>query len=139
MLAGASVYVISISGGVYLAANATSWTSNSDERLKNINSNIDNALSKLMTLRAVNFSWKTDDSNKENFGLIAQDVEKVFPQVIDKNKLPSKPEQEQTDETEYLGVRYQELIPVLVKAIQEQTQIIKDLEARIVSLESKIN
>jgi hypothetical protein len=127
MLAGASVYVISISGGVYLAANATSWTSNSDERLKNINSNIDNALSKLMTLRAVNFSWKTDETNKENLGLIAQDVEKVFPQVIDKNKLPSKPDKEQTDETEYLGVRYQELVPVLIAAIQEQQAQIEEL------------
>ena len=139
MLAGASVYVISISGGVYLAANATSWTSNSDERLKNINSNIDNALSKLMTLRAVNFSWKTDDSNKENFGLIAQDVEKVFPQVIDKNKLPSKPEQEQTDETEYLGVRYQELIPVLVKAIQEMNTKLNEQNQTIQNLQEQIN
>ena len=139
MLAGASVYVISISGGVYLAANATSWTSNSDERLKNINSNIDNALSKLMTLRAVNFSWKTDDSNKENFGLIAQDVEKVFPQVIDKNKLPSKPEQEQTDETEYLGVRYQELIPVLVKAIQEMNTKLDAQNQTIQNLQEQIN
>ena len=131
MLAGASVYVISVSGGVYLAANATSWTSNSDERLKNINSNIDNALSKLMTLRAVNFSWKTDETNKENLGLIAQDVEKVFPQVIDKNKLPSKPDKEQTDETEYLGVRYQELVPVLIAAIQEQQAQINELKAQI--------
>jgi hypothetical protein len=137
MLAGASIYVISISGGVYLAANATSWTSNSDERLKNINSNIDNALSKLMTLRAVNFSWKTDETNKENLGLIAQDVEKVFPQVIDKNKLPSKPDKEQTDETEYLGVRYQELVPVLIAAIQEQQAQIEELTQKVNALENK--
>ena len=120
MLNPGSIYVISVSGGVYLTAGGTSWTSNSDGRLKNINGNIENAVDKLMTLRAVNFSWKNDKSKKENLGLIAQDVEKVFPQVIDINKLPSKPNQEQEDETEYLGVRYQDLIPVLIKAIQEQ-------------------
>lgn len=115
--------------GVYLSVGATSWTGNSDERLKNINSNIENALDKLLTLRAVNFSWKSDDTNKENLGLIAQDVELVFPQVIDKTILPSK-EGEQADEIEYLGVRYTELIPVLVKAIQE-------LNAKVAALENK--
>jgi hypothetical protein len=114
--------------GVYLANGATSWTANSDERLKNINCVIDSALSKLMTLRAVNFSWKSDNSKTEVLGLIAQDVEKVFPQVIDKNKLPSKPEEKQTDETEYLGVRYTELIPVLIAAIQELKAEIDELK-----------
>jgi hypothetical protein len=105
--------------GVYLSVGSTSWTANSDKRLKNINSNIESAIDKLLTLRAVNFSWKSDDTNKENIGLIAQDVEQVFPQIIDKIKMPSKVGEKQTDETEYLGVRYTELIPVLVKAIQE--------------------
>ena len=114
--------------GVYLSVGATSFTGNSDERLKNINSNIENALDKILTLRAVNFSWKSDETNKENLGLIAQDVEQVFPQVIDKIKLPSKVDEEQTDETEYLGVRYTELIPVLVKAIQELQAQINELK-----------
>jgi hypothetical protein len=111
--------VLNGTGGVKLQRNATAWISNSDERLKNINSNIENALDKILTLRAVNFSWKSDDTNAENLGLIAQDIEKVFPQVVSKSKLVSSINEEQLDETEYLGVRYTELIPVLVKAIQE--------------------
>jgi hypothetical protein len=117
--------------GVYLSVGATSFTGNSDERLKNINSNIENALDKISTLRAVNFSWKSDETNKENLGLIAQDVEQVFPQVIDKVKLPSKVDEEQTDDTEYLGIRYTELVPVLVKAIQELKAEINELKAQI--------
>ena len=77
-----------------------------------------------MTLRAVNFSWKSDSTNKENFGLIAQDVEKVLPQVIDKSTLGKN----NSNNTEYLGVRYQELVPVLVKAIQEQQSQIEELK-----------
>ncbi len=69
-----------------------------------------------MTLRAINFSWKIDETKKENLGLIAQDVEKVFPQVVDVIKDGN------------LGVRYTELIPVLVKAIQEQQKQIEELK-----------
>ena len=112
--------------GVYLTSGNSSWSSASDERLKNINSNINNAVKKLMTLRTVNFSWKSDKTKKENLGLIAQDVQKVFPQIIDKNTLPN----EINESTEYLGVRYVELVPVLIAAIQE-------LEARLKTIENK--
>lgn len=111
--------------GVYLSNGATSWTANSDERLKDINYKIENVVDKLCTLNAVSFSWKKDESKKEVFGLIAQDVEKVFPQIIDKNTLPKS----ENDDIEYLGVRYQELIPVLISAIQElkaEIQILKN-------------
>jgi hypothetical protein len=117
--------MINYNNGVYLSQSATSWTANSDERLKEINGTIDNAVDKLKTLRAVNFSWKNDENKKENLGLIAQDVEKVFPQVMDKSK------------DGYLGVRYTEIVPVLVKAIQELKAQIEELSNKIVALESK--
>jgi hypothetical protein len=113
-----ALYVARGSGGVYITTNATSWTSNSDSRLKNIISPINNAVDKLSTLNPVIYSWKSDNTNKENIGLIAQDVEAIFPQVIDTNK------------DGFLGVRYTELVPVLVKAIQE-------LSAKITILENK--
>jgi hypothetical protein len=111
------------SQGVVLNNGATSWSAYSDERLKNINGKIENALESLLTLRAVNYSWKSDNTNKENLGLIAQDIEKVFPQIIDKSKIHNS-----DDETEYLNVKYTELIPVLVKAIQELNAQIKTLK-----------
>jgi hypothetical protein len=128
------VVVAGESNGVQLTSGATSWSSNSDERLKNINSEIENAVEKLLTLRTVKFSWKSDESNKENLGLIAQDVEKEFPQVIDKGEL-AIPEEEQTDKTEYLSIRYTELIPVLVKAIQELKSENDNLKSRLEVLE----
>jgi hypothetical protein len=118
--AGATAFYIqsNTTNGVYLTAGGTSWTANSDIRLKNIISPIDSAVDKLTTLNPVIFSWKSDDTNKENIGLIAQDVKEVFPQVID------------TNEDGFLGVRYVELVPVLVKAIQE-------LSAKVSLLENK--
>ena len=111
---GGRTFISNATTGVYLANGSTSWSTFSDERLKNINYKIENAIDKLLNIRAVNYSWKSDKTNKENFGLIAQDIEKVLPQVIDKSK-----SLDINDETEYLSVRYTELIPVLVKAIQE--------------------
>lgn len=126
------------SGGVYLSSGATSWTANSDNRLKDINYTIENAVEKLCTLNAVSFSWKSDEDKKEVLGLIAQDVEKVFPQIIDKNKLSRTiGDESEVDDTEYLGVRYQELIPILVKAIQEQQAQIKELQDELVLLKNK--
>ena len=96
--------------GVYLTYGGSSWTSNSDENIKDIIEIIPNALESIKDLRAVKFYWKGDESKKENLGLIAQDVQKVYPELIDKQV---------NDNDEVLGVRYTELIPVLVKAIQE--------------------
>jgi hypothetical protein len=104
---GYKLFVVNYSGGVYLTSGATSWTANSDIRLKNINSHIENAVEKLSTLQTINFSYKDDKFKKQNLGLIAQEVEKIFPELIDKNK------------DGMLGVRYTELVPVLIKAIQE--------------------
>ena len=104
---GYKLFVVNYSGGVYLTSGATSWTANSDIRLKNINSHIENAVEKLSTLQTINFSYKNDKFKKQNLGLIAQEVEKIFPELIDKNN------------EGMLGVRYTELVPVLIKAIQE--------------------
>lgn len=117
--AGNYLYAVAVTNGVYLSTNATSWTANSDSRLKNIISPINNALDKLSVLNPVIYSWKSDNTNKENIGLIAQDVESVFPQVIDTNK------------DGFLGVRYTELVPVLVAAIKEQQTQINELKALI--------
>jgi hypothetical protein len=131
------IYMTALSAGVVLSNGATAWASSSDERLKNINSNIENALDKLLSLRAVNFNWKSDDTKKEVLGLIAQDVDKVFPQVVDKSKLPFDINGERTDETEYLNIRYTELVPVLVRAIQELSAENTSLINRIEALENK--
>jgi hypothetical protein len=115
----------SSSTGVYLTASGTSWTSNSDENLKNITGTIQNGLEKIATLRAAEFTWKADATNKPQVGLIAQDVQKVLPEVID------------TNDDGHLGVRYTEVIPLLVAALQEAVAKIDVLETRIATLEKK--
>lgn len=116
------------SNGMTLTNAATAWGSQSDERVKNIHGSIENAVEKIGEWRTVYFNYKIDEKgSKQRVGLIAQDVEKTAPEVVDSIG----------DEQDTLQVRYTEVIPFLVKAIQEQQTIINDLKARIETLEAK--
>jgi hypothetical protein len=122
---------ISFTAGPYVAAGGTSWTNASDERLKNITGEIQNGLSKVMSLRAAEFTWKDDSNNKPCVGLIAQDIQAVLPQAVN-----TTTKYNSEDKTEYLGVSYTDTIPLLVAAIKEQQTLIQTLTARISALES---
>jgi hypothetical protein len=106
--------------GVQLTNNATSWSSFSDERLKTDLLVIENAINKLSSIRAVTGRYKTDKEGISRSFIIAQDVQSVFPEAVDVLQ----------DDIGTLSLRYTDLIPVLVKAIQE-------LEAKVSALELK--
>jgi hypothetical protein len=112
------------SGGVRLDAGATSWVSASDIRLKDIEKPIENAVESLSTLQTIYYSWKDSDNKSLHIGLIAQEVEAVFPEIVSQSSI-----------TGMKGVNYTELIPVLVKAIKEQQGVIESLKSRIENLE----
>jgi hypothetical protein len=112
------------SQGVRLPVGATSWSAYSDIRLKNVTGKITNALSDVGTLSAIKFRLKSDKSNIDRVGLIAQEVQKVLPEAVDE------------DQTGMLSVRYTELIPLLVASIQEQQAQIKELQDEIISLKN---
>ena len=109
------------SGGVKLTSGATSWVSNSDIRNKNIIEPISNGLEKIATLSSVIYSFKDDEKQTRRVGLIAQEVLAVLPEAV---YVPKK-------EEELLGVRYSEVIPLLVAAIKEQQATIESLKARL--------
>jgi hypothetical protein len=114
--ADSRLYVQNTSGGVYLASTATSWTANSDERLKDIIEPISNAVSKVGSLRAIIGKYKNDQTNTRRSFLIAQDVQSVLPEAVD----ASNPDQ--------LGVAYTDVIPLLVAAIKELTAEVNALK-----------
>jgi hypothetical protein len=111
------------SQGVYIADTNTSWSSLSDETLKENITDIGSVLDKVKNYRTSKYNWVGDEKKKEHIGFIAQDWEKDFPQVIEK------------DGSDKLGLNYTETNVVLLKAIQEQQAIIDDLKSRIEALE----
>ena len=129
-------YTINESGtGVVLTHGNNSWSSHSDERIKENITSLENVLPDLKNVRCVKYNLKGQTDTK--IGFIAQDWESKFPEVVDENSrqviesdgsLSFDTKSEST--TKVKVMQYTETIPVLLKAIQE-------LEARIATLESK--
>jgi hypothetical protein len=99
-------------------------TTTSDIRLKENIKDLESPLDKILQLKGISYNLKR--SGKGHIGLIAQDVEKVIPLVVEEYNLPF----EENDKELYKTIRYQELIPYLIESI-------KSLEYRIKILESK--
>ncbi len=129
---GAAAYRFYVGAGGTVYATNTTITAISDQRLKENIQDIDVGLNKIIALKPRKFDWKEGKGKniKGDRGWIAQEFEQVFPEMIDEWRDPA-PEGEEP----YKAVNA-DLIPVLVKAIQEQQQIINDLKARIETLES---
>jgi len=109
---------------IVLAVNGTIQTS--DRRMKKEINNLNYGLNTVLKLRPVSYKWKKGNQNV-NLGLIAQEVQKLIPEVIDVG----------TDKDRTLGMKYTELIPVLINAIQEQQKEITDLKKMVNKLLQK--
>jgi hypothetical protein len=111
--------------GAYIVDGGTSWTANSDERLKTDLVPIQNAAAKVDSLRAVTGRYLTDDTGTSRSFLIAQDVQAVFPEAVKNNAQG------------YLGLSYTEVVPLLVAAVKELTKAVQELDARLVAIEAE--
>lgn len=100
---------------------ARGFYATSDARLKKDIKDSAYGLSELLKLRPVTYKWKQGNDPAEHNGLIAQEVQAVFPAAV---RGGTK-----------LSVDYGSIIPVMIKAIQQQQQVIQQQEARIASLE----
>jgi hypothetical protein len=118
----------STSSGVQLSSGATSWGTFSDSRLKNITGTYTNALNDIAQIQPVKFTWKSDEDNKPQVGVVAQSVENVVPEAVDSTTI-------EMDGTEkYLTVRYTELIPLMIASIQELKAELDSVKAELQTL-----
>ena len=122
----AGAYRFYVTGAGQIHATSTSISSLSDERLKENIVDLETGLSEVMALQPRRFDWKNGDKTNVA-GFIAQEVETVLPDLIDGFK------DESIEEAK--GVRMGDMLPTLVKAIQEQQTLIESLTARITTLE----
>ncbi len=130
ILGHANAYSFYGSGTLYNSgsAYATSFLYLSDKRLKNHIKHLKDGLSKILALSPVSFTWRHEAeggrAGKEDIGFIAQEVEEVLPVAVT------------TDSVTHLkAVDYPKLVPLLVKAVQEQQAQIETLEVRVRELE----
>ena len=90
-------------------------------------------LEKLMQVRIVNYNLKNDPELKQ-IGVIAQELEQVFPSLVDEH--PDRDEEGNDLGTTTKSVKMSVFVPMLIKALQEQQALITSLTARITALES---
>jgi hypothetical protein len=96
-------------------------TANSDAKLKTNVKTIENALDKVLSLRGVEYD--RIDTGDHQIGLIAQEVEKIIPQVV----YPKQP----APDYETKSVSYQNIVGLLIEAIKEQDKRILELERKL--------
>lgn len=125
-------FILEINGNLKTAG----ITETSDLRWKKDVKTLSNSLEKVGQLRGVSYNWRKDEfpdknfDNKEQIGLIAQEVEKIYPQLVD------------TDALGFKSVQYSKVVALLIEALKEQQSEISSLKAEVSkmsALEGKVN
>ena len=121
-IAGSNEYRFETDGDFHADGDvyAFSTTVASDENLKKDITIVGDAVSKVEAIKGVTFKWKKSDA--DSAGVIAQDIEKVLPEVVKTVQDP--------DGNQYKAVNYSGITSILIEAV-------KDLSARIKVLEAK--
>jgi len=113
---------------VYFNGNATlagDLTINSDERLKDNIQPLGSTLNKLHQIEGKTYSFKKDEEHTPKIGVLAQEVQLVFPELVTEGA------------DGILSVNYQGLVPVLINAINEQEVKMSEQDAKIAALEAQ--
>ena len=112
----------------FFSESTGNYSSISDRRTKKDITALENGtLKKVMQLNPVSYLMKEQTDTKRNLGLISQEVQKIFPSITN-----------YVEESDLLTLSYTELIPVLIKALQEQQEIINAQNAKDVIQDKSI-
>ena len=104
----------------------------SDRRWKKSIKQLSGSLATIQQLDGVSYLWRRDEfpdrgfDDKRQVGLIAQDVEKVLPEVV------------KTDSQGYKSISYSNIVPVLIEALKTQQKTIEKLQAAVKELQSTV-
>jgi hypothetical protein len=145
-------YDLGSSGNRWKDAYVTNGiTTTSDFRAKENIENLAYGMDEIMQMRPVQFTWKKDVTAEQKLGLIAQELLPVIGEAVQTHEQKINPQTGMVERVEMslFGVNYSELIPVLIKGMQEQQsqldqqrellelqmQKIQELESRLESLE----
>jgi hypothetical protein len=115
-------YLLDVNG----TARVTALIETSAAKYKTNIQPLDSQLSKVAQLEPVTFDWIDKPNPKTNIGLIADEVEKIYPEFVSK-----------TEDGEIEGIEYSKLTTVLIQSIKELKEIVDQQQAQINKLLSK--
>ncbi|MCF8278032.1 MAG: tail fiber domain-containing protein [Flavobacteriales bacterium] len=131
---GTTKAIVDINGNLTITGkfNSNGIQEVSDARYKKNIEKLNGALSKVMRIEGVTYNWRQDEFPERAFGprteigFIAQELEKIYPELVNTN----------TDG--YKSVQYSHMVPVLLEAMKEQQQLIETLMANVSTLNSDL-
>jgi hypothetical protein len=122
---GTTYQIINAVGvGVQLTYGGTSWGSVSDIRLKKNIQPLKNSLDLINKLNPITYNWKDETLQNNNIGFVAQEVQEVIPEITEDYDIKGE---------KYLGIRTTDLIPFLVKSIQEQSALFEEQKVQLLN------
>ena len=130
---GTQRMLVDINGNATISGkfNSNGIQESSDKRFKKNIEPLQDALSNVLKLQGVSYDWKVEEfpdrmfGSRTEIGVIAQDIEKIYPELVS------------TDKDGYKSVQYSHLVPVLVEAIKEQQALILEMKESQQILENR--
>jgi hypothetical protein len=98
----------------------------SDARLKANIISLGSTLAKLLQIDGKTYTMKKDENKKQKIGVLAQDIEKVFPELV-------------SESNGVKSVNYQGLVPVLINALKEQDSKMKEQDTKLIKQQAEID
>ena len=108
-----------VTTGQHLTVTGTLTELSMREMKTNI-SNMENILPSVLQMQGVQFDWKNDEEGLTNYGFIAEDVEKILPNLVSHD-----------EEGKAQGIQYSKMTAVLLEAIKEQQIQIDELKSKL--------
>ena len=112
-------------------------TTISDERVKTDVKTIESAVDKVSKIRGVEYTWTHGKrKGKKDIGVIAQEVEKVLPEIVHEKDMPLWRDKGEEVLDKYKTVDYEKLTAVLIESVKEQQEQINQLKLEIEELKN---
>lgn len=105
---------------------STGWTHSSDVRLKHDIKPLQRSLEKILELRGVEYKFNSDSKNSTQIGFIAQEVEPIFPEVV------------QTDKNGFKSMVYANLVAPIIESIKIIFSDVQSLKAENAELKAEL-
>jgi hypothetical protein len=127
----AGISAVGVSGGVPVVVGSSGQLgiASSSERFKTAITPMGSSTAKLNQLRPVTFQYKSDSQGAKQYGLIAEEVAKVYPELVVRDQ-----------QSRIISVRYDELAPMLLNEMQQtnaaQDAEIRDLKQQVAELQT---
>lgn len=144
---GTSDTMLTVGGDITATGEITAYAS--DERLKENIEEVDNAIIKIEKLKPVFYTFNERanklagfNTSSKHIGLFAQDVQSVLPEVVtlapfDTIDVTENEKVSKSGEN-YLTIKYEKIVPLLVQAIKEQQKVINHLSSSLVEIMKKV-